>query len=364
MLLVSDRVWVSPGQWGSVALFAFLMACAGGLVVNRAARSGRHARVPGDWVLLVAGRSWWLGEPDGHPAASLAERRAAAVRVLHDLGPAKQHPTRAPGGSSSRRWWRRAPGTCSSGCSARTACSGRSPRAPVSCRSSTDGCPGPRMPGPCRHVASAKGCLPCVVVLVAALLVLALQPWLADTAARVLRLLRREGGHRASSTARRRSCWCATAIAPCSPWPTTSRASPKEFAVVIPVPTFIRREQIHVAEKALIDHLDAYTRAAAGRVLRRGPVPAVRASFTRLAGAAGAPAAKMADASDRRARSLGVTIEAKYTRRRIRHPDPVREGEQRPRDVADARTATGFRPARRTCSAATSARTCASSSRA
>src|SRR5687767_9335995 len=33
----------------------------------------------------------------------------------------------------------------------------------------------------------------------------------------------------------------------------------KEFAVVIPVPTVLRREQIHVGEKALVDHLDAYS---------------------------------------------------------------------------------------------------------
>ena len=33
----------------------------------------------------------------------------------------------------------------------------------------------------------------------------------------------------------------------------------KDFAVVIPVPTFIERGQINVAERALIDHLDAYT---------------------------------------------------------------------------------------------------------
>jgi hypothetical protein len=39
MLLLSDRVWVSPGQWGSVALFALLMVSVGGLVVNRASRS-------------------------------------------------------------------------------------------------------------------------------------------------------------------------------------------------------------------------------------------------------------------------------------------------------------------------------------
>src|SRR3954454_2284904 len=34
---------------------------------------------------------------------------------------------------------------------------------------------------------------------------------------------------------------------------------PKEFAVVIPVPTFIEREQIHVGDKAVVEHLDAYS---------------------------------------------------------------------------------------------------------
>ena len=32
-----------------------------------------------------------------------------------------------------------------------------------------------------------------------------------------------------------------------------------EFAIVIPVPTFIEREQIHVSNIAIVDHLDAYT---------------------------------------------------------------------------------------------------------
>ena len=32
-----------------------------------------------------------------------------------------------------------------------------------------------------------------------------------------------------------------------------------EFAMVIPVPTFIEREQIHVTDNAIIEHLDAFT---------------------------------------------------------------------------------------------------------
>src|SRR5438132_12906748 len=34
---------------------------------------------------------------------------------------------------------------------------------------------------------------------------------------------------------------------------------PKEFAVVIPVPTFIERKQIGVVETKTVDHIDAYT---------------------------------------------------------------------------------------------------------
>jgi Na+-transporting NADH:ubiquinone oxidoreductase subunit NqrB len=67
LLVASDRVWVSPGQWGSVAWFAFLMACAGSVVVTRAARADITCAFLASWVLLVAGRSWWLGEPMAIP---------------------------------------------------------------------------------------------------------------------------------------------------------------------------------------------------------------------------------------------------------------------------------------------------------
>src|SRR5262249_29782477 len=37
------------------------------------------------------------------------------------------------------------------------------------------------------------------------------------------------------------------------------KGDPKEFAIVIPVPTMIQRDQIRVVEPAQMDHLDAYT---------------------------------------------------------------------------------------------------------
>jgi hypothetical protein len=67
MLLVSDAVWVSPGQWGNPAWFAFLMAGLGFLVVTRAARADVTLAFLFFYAALVAGRSYWLGEPAAIP---------------------------------------------------------------------------------------------------------------------------------------------------------------------------------------------------------------------------------------------------------------------------------------------------------
>jgi Na+-transporting NADH:ubiquinone oxidoreductase subunit NqrB len=62
-MLLTDQVWVSPGQWGSAAFFAFLMACVGGIVVNRAARADVTYAFIVFYSALVVGRSIYLGEP-------------------------------------------------------------------------------------------------------------------------------------------------------------------------------------------------------------------------------------------------------------------------------------------------------------
>ncbi len=63
LMLLTDRVWVSPGQWGSNAVFAFLLAAAGGLVVNRAARADVTGTFLAAWAALLIGRALWLGDP-------------------------------------------------------------------------------------------------------------------------------------------------------------------------------------------------------------------------------------------------------------------------------------------------------------
>jgi Na+-transporting NADH:ubiquinone oxidoreductase subunit NqrB len=63
LLLFTHRVWVSPGQWGNVAFFGFLIVCLGGLVVNRAARSDVTYAFIASWAAVLVGRSLMLGEP-------------------------------------------------------------------------------------------------------------------------------------------------------------------------------------------------------------------------------------------------------------------------------------------------------------
>ena len=83
------------------------------------------------------------------------------------------------------------------------------------------------------------------------------------------------------------------------------QGEPREFAVVIPVPTFIARDQIAVVDKALLDHLDAYS---APRLVEYFDEDPCRPPMMELR-AAGAPQAGPPPAG----RKHGVTVEAAYT---------------------------------------------------
>jgi hypothetical protein len=55
--------WISPGQWGQVAWFGFLIACLGSLVVTRAARADVTLAFLAFYVGLLFARAIWLGDP-------------------------------------------------------------------------------------------------------------------------------------------------------------------------------------------------------------------------------------------------------------------------------------------------------------
>lgn len=82
-----------------------------------------------------------------------------------------------------------------------------------------------------------------------------------------------------------------------------------EFAMVVPVPEVLEKDQIHVTENKIIDHLDAYTAPRLVEYYDRDPCAPqfemmVQESMVR---SAGPPKPK------KTAKQLGVTIEAEYT---------------------------------------------------
>lgn len=89
------------------------------------------------------------------------------------------------------------------------------------------------------------------------------------------------------------------------------QGDPKEFAIVIPVPTFIERGQIHVTDNAIIDHLDAYSSPRLVEYFDSNPCTVV------LRERIGIRSFSAFSSSDlkamKRAKSLGVTVEAEYT---------------------------------------------------
>ena len=63
VILASGLGWISPGQWGQVAWFGFLIACLGSLVVTRAARADVTLAFLTFYVGLLVARALWLGDP-------------------------------------------------------------------------------------------------------------------------------------------------------------------------------------------------------------------------------------------------------------------------------------------------------------
>ncbi|HXW27692.1 MAG TPA: DUF2330 domain-containing protein, partial [Xanthobacteraceae bacterium] len=86
------------------------------------------------------------------------------------------------------------------------------------------------------------------------------------------------------------------------------QGEPKEFAVVIPVPTFIERKQIGVVDMKTIDHLDAFTAPRLVEYNDEDPCAPRPPPMPMTALAAGPPRAFAEDA----ARYKGVTVEATY----------------------------------------------------
>src|SRR5579864_7018605 len=87
------------------------------------------------------------------------------------------------------------------------------------------------------------------------------------------------------------------------------RGEPKEFAIVIPVPTFIEKEQIHVGDRAHIEHLDAFSAHRLVEYYDTDPCRVVEQEEVLMT----AEAVGGGGGEAQSAAALGVKIEAQYT---------------------------------------------------
>ena len=320
MMMATGQVWVSPGQWGSLAFFAFLLAGLGGLVVHRAARSDVTYAFLGLYALLVIGRAVWLGDPLAIPLHHLQSGSLLLFAFFMISDPKTTPDSRAGrvlfaglvalGAVLVQFGLHRPNGLLWS-------LAAVAPLTPIINRL----LPGARYDWH-RPVANAarsplqKGLTtmtlfhPTTVHRTARIALVSLAAWLcaapgalafcgfyvtkADTtlfnrASKVV--LARDGDRTVVTMAN------------------DFQGDPTEFAVVIPVPTLLTRDQIHVGDQAVIDHLDAYT---APRLVEYFDHDPCRLIVRELA-AAPASQAVLRRASAVRDAALGVTVEAAYT---------------------------------------------------
>jgi len=85
-----------------------------------------------------------------------------------------------------------------------------------------------------------------------------------------------------------------------------------EFALVVPVPSVLTREQIHIGDRKLLERLDAYSSPRLVEYTDPDPCQVRVAELAEMSRGLYPMAAKSAEARDH-AKAMGVTIEAAYT---------------------------------------------------
>ena len=324
MMLLTDRVWVSPGQWGNVAFFAFLMLCIGGLVVNRARRSDVTYAFIAAWAAILIGRSLLLGEPMDIPLHRL-QNGALLLFTFFMISDPKTTPDTRAGRIlfaalvATGAWYVQFKLFRTNGllwslaiCSTFVPVIDHFLRGDryewLTRRRDKSKLPIPELE-PVMALSSSSSMKESLMKTAVVALVIALAAatpasafcgfYVAKGDAKIFNrasqvVLVRDGDRTVMTMAN------------------DFRGDPKEFAVVIPVPTLIQRGQINVADKALIDHLDAYSAPRLVEYHDSDPCAVYMMEDAAKMRPSSAPTVGRLE-MQRRAKSLGVTIEAQYT---------------------------------------------------
>jgi hypothetical protein len=295
MMLASDRVWVSPGQWGSAAFFAFLIACAGGFVVHRSVRSDVTVAFLVFWCAILVARAIRLGDPLTIPLHRL-ENGALLIFAFFMISDPKTTPDSrigrvlfaalVAGGAwfvqfrlfhTNALLW------------SLGACSLLVPLIDCVFRAG-------------RFEWNSQQEVVLMRRIAAAVLVLFLTPnafgfcgfYVAKGNAKLFNkasqvVLVRDGDRTVMTMAN------------------DFQGNLRQFAVVIPVPTVLEKGQIRVGDKAVIDHLDSYSAPRLVEYFDEEPCAEAQRR-NRIA-----EAITVSKAHAPKPQSLGVTIEARYT---------------------------------------------------
>ena len=300
MLLATDHVWVSAGQWGSMAFFSFLIACAGALVVHRSARSDVTLAFLFFWSAILSARAIRLGDPFTIPLHRL-ENGALLIFAFFMISDPKTTPDSRAGRilfaamvagvawyvqfrmfRTNALLWSLA--ICS-------------PLVPLIDRVLR----GARFEwnrlGFRQEVFLKHAAAVLIVMLIAPGAFAFCGFYVAKGDAKIYNeasqvVLVRDGDRTVMTMAN------------------DFKGDPRQFAVVIPVPTVLEKGQIRVIDKAVIDRIDAYS--APRLVEYFDPDPCARLETAMRAPMA---AGNMTDQASRKrdAKALGVTVEARYT---------------------------------------------------
>jgi Na+-translocating ferredoxin:NAD+ oxidoreductase RnfD subunit len=310
MLLSTERAWVSSGQWGSATTFGFLMACLGTVVVTRARRADVSFSFLAAWAVILTLRSVLLGEPMTIPIHRL-ESGALLLFTFFMISDPKTTPDSRNGRVlfavlvAAGAWFVQFKLFHTN--ALLWALAAISPLTPLIDRL----LPAQRyrwefgsLSFSPRRWAMKRALVATAVLLAGSIFgcsdaeafcgfyVSKADAKLFNKASQVVMV--RDGNR--------------TVLTMASDY----QGDPKEFALVIPVPTSITRQQIHIGDPAIVQHLDAYS--APRLVEYFDPDPCEMARRDRAYDALKsmvAPAA--AREMEFRAKSLGVRIEARYT---------------------------------------------------
>jgi Na+-translocating ferredoxin:NAD+ oxidoreductase RnfD subunit len=310
MLAATSRAWVSSGQWGSATTLGFLMACLGTLVVTRARRADVSFAFLSAWSGILIFRSLQLAEPMTIPLHRL-ENGSLLLFAFFMISDPKTTPDARAGRLlfavlvAAFAWFVQfrlfRPNALLWSLAA------SSPLVPLIDRL----LPAKRYvwDAPSSSLSTRRWAMKRALVLTAALLagsvltagdarafcgfyVSKADAKLFNKASQVVMV--RDGDR--------------TVLTMASDY----RGDPSEFALVIPVPTSITREQIHIGDPAIVEHIDAYSAPRLVEYFDSDPCAAARRERD-FKMARNAPALAGLVAAESRAKSLGVRIEARYT---------------------------------------------------